>query len=787
MRRVAAVTTIAEVESVQALLDTVPEVAAPATTSFDHLAWHELDVLWIHDLRTPLDGLGPWLRAGGRLLATLDAVQIPLALGIDSVPPSERSGSPGEDGATGLAGFGPHPLFADLLQGTDTGIPSHENRARGVWYAEARPADGAVVAVERRGLELFPARIAAWEYRVGNGGILCVGSGIHIDAITQGNGAQLRTLLRNALVGEGIPHRDRRASAPVWPVPGTRTLTRDVEGASSLPGLDGIWAEAAAEEPTEWLATSATHSAMTGRRGTLIREANGRVSEAWLHPFRVMQDASPGRHDQVAHQERWMVALEHPVIYWEAASDDGGPVLVDWTVDLRRAWPYPAACTGDLELSLDGRGRRAVLRAVGDPFRLLVEVEHGALEAVPTVGPAVRFTVRAPGRCRVRLIGASDDADLERSRQMLERRGLAGLQRQRAEHRRELATYLTSIESPEPALAESVEWAKVRMDGALAGVPGVGRCLAFIGRSMPDQPGGAWFSTEAACRTALAQLALGDRTAPRDTLKFLSITQDDDGRLVEECSTAGLARIDTTKIIPFYLLLAAGYAAWTGELDFLGRRWTAIRRALDAAVLDLPWVSGGALAALWAAALEGLPSLAESLGHLEAAEQIAAHAQAARAAAGAATFPVGPAGLRAIAEGGFESGLAEWRTLAAPGSRNDGRSNPAAVAALAIEGLWGVRASALESAVRVAPWFPPGWDGMALERLRVGRTVLSVRMRRRFGQVAAQVERLHGPRIHVEFELRGEAAGPVHLDDVAMPRGRVAFEADSRHALLWHG
>lgn len=76
---------------------------------------------------------------------------------------------------------------------------------------------------------------------------------------------------------------------------------------------------------------------------------------------------------------------------------------------------------------------------------------------------------------------------------------------------------------------------------------------------------------------------------------------------------------------------------------------------------------------------------------------------------------------------------------------------------------------------------------MSIERIRVGRTVLSVRMRRRFGQVAARVERVHGPRMHVEFALRGASApATVQLDDVELGGGRVAFEADATHALVWH-
>jgi hypothetical protein len=46
---------------------------------------------------------------------------------------------------------------------------------------------------------------------------------------------------------------------------------------------------------------------------------------------------------------------------------------------------------------------------------------------------------------------------------------------------------------------------------------------------------------------------------------------------------------------------------------------------------------------------------------------------------------------------------------------------------------------------------------------------------------------VHGPRIHVEFHLRGVSADAVVLvDEVELRGGRAAFEADGTHALIWH-
>jgi hypothetical protein len=825
------------------------------------------------------------VRAGGRLLATLDAALLAVDLGLETVAPDEVrdavwTAPPGGEPRVGLAGFGPHPLFTGLHQGSCTWAPVEGEAYHWACYVANRPANAGVVAVARSGLVLEPSRVVAWEYAVGDGGLLCIGAGVHPEGQDPACMPQLRTLLGNALAGQGIPHRDRPAGARLWPAPGRRVWRTDLIPAVTPAGLDGDWSRSPTSLALEFPVESDEPWALAGRRGFLAGTERAGLQEIWFHPFRVLGQAAVtvvgaapaatrlrittdqvDRHSEVGGTpvlERWTIGLEYPAAYWQVEPGEGRALLLEWTADLRRTWPYPAGCLGDLNLSVAPGGRQASLGAAGDPFRVVIDVEGGTLEAAPLEGPAVRFSVRAVGSCRVRFVGTSDEGDRERSGQFLERRGFAGVRAQRVEHARELAAYASSLTFPEPELVEAFEWAKVRMDGALVSTPGVGRSLvSAYGASTPGagdgRPGRAWYFGAETCWSAMAQLAAGDRGAPRDALKFLSLAQDVDGRILGECTTSGLSRFGGDGGTPLYLLLMARYAAWTGELDLIARRWSSVQRALATRVDPLAARPGGdipasalAEAACWVAALEELQPLAEALGHPEMAEELAGLAVEARNAARRRALDGGPyastvgrladrpedaalvvpvllglvtpaegeawlaardaasgqrpeppliAALLSDAEfraGRFVSGLAHWRSAALQvrsGSNAAGAApvrTAAAVAAAAVEGLWGVRPNALETAVRLAPWFPPDWELMELERLRVGRTVLGVRLRRRFGQVAARIERIHGPRIHVEFELRGaQPSETVILDDIALAPGRVAFEADGRHALVW--
>ncbi|HMU62655.1 MAG TPA: hypothetical protein PKA66_12795, partial [Gemmatimonadales bacterium] len=648
IRRVVVVAQAGAVDEMRAFVGAMPGIHARVVTALDQVPWPDTDCLWLHDVSPVSPDILPWLRSGGRLLATLGAVGTPVALGIESVTPNDIrdtlwEAEPADTAPRGLACFGPHPLVAGLPPGTCTWLPRAGEPYRWATHLATRPAAANIVAVEMIGLALNPARIVAWEYAVGEGGILCIGSGIQPSASDAPCAPQLRTLLRNALAGQGIPHRDRLLAAPGWPAPGTRVLRQDLRAVPELPGFRGEWPNGSATPFTELAADSPHRWRFTGRRASLAGGIGHGLGEAWVHPCAVARDATvavsgtplAGANARVSPTEvirrsvaggatvteRWTAALEHPVVYWEVAADGNAPIHIVWTTDLRRAWPYPAGSGGDLELTLPAGGHQAALRAVGDSFQLLIDADGGTLEAAATDGPAVRFSLRGAGRCRIRFTGAADAGDLERSRVMLARREFAGVRKQRADHARELATYATSIDSPEPALGEAFEWAKMEMDGGLAGTPGVGRCLALPSAG-PDRPGGAWYDGPAASRRAMAQLASGDRNAPRDTLKFLSLTQDVDGRIVEGCSTGGLCRFGTTPAIPLYLLLAARYANWTGELDFLAQRWAALRRAYAVGMAGRPWHEAPAEAALWASAFEAVQPLAEALGHPEAAEEI---------------------------------------------------------------------------------------------------------------------------------------------------------------------
>jgi Mannosylglycerate hydrolase MGH1-like glycoside hydrolase domain len=699
-----------------ALLTSIDDAAV--RISLDDLSQANLgfDVLWIHteDEPPPLPGaiLMRWVEGGGRLLLTQRATGRVVALGLESDGPNDtvpRTWRHADDelwfpelrsfGAfphvRGLAAYGPHPLFDGLGQGTYVWAPEEgEGYAQATYARGRRPALGRVVACERSYVHLNADRIVAWEYGVGRGGVLCIGAFVVPGARDPSLVLQLRRMLRNALAGGGIPHADRTEPAATWPEPG-RTAREDsnlvlpdrVRTDGPLPGLESplhVWSRAQHDDPL----------LLTGRRAMVVGGEQRGVSEVWVHPYRVLQDLtvtiggeSPLVRDvQITPnvvqrhlvsrarivEEGIAVALEHSVVFLDYRPEKigrarglrvGAELALRWRVDLRRSWPYPAGCGGNLRYRLGaGGGTLLVTDATGLPraaFRPSAPVEwrvHADPDC-PVLHCELRMSLDAP--FRLMLCGGATRSELEAAVAVIGRRGVQGLSAQRQRHEVLVREHQVRLRCPEESVNRAFDWAKLRLDGCLVETPGVGRSLvagyAASGRGWGEgRPGYAWYFGRDACWTAMALLALGDAASCRLALRFLGTSQDVTGKVIHEVSTSGLAHYDAADATPLFLLLAGRYAAWTGDVAFLAERWAELERAyryclstdrdgdglIENTGVGHGWIETGPLsgshvtlylASIWTAALSAIEPVARALGRAALADELAERASRARA------------------------------------------------------------------------------------------------------------------------------------------------------------
>ena len=649
------------------------------------------DVVWVHGPIRPPEGMGSWLEQGGRLLATLDAVAIPAALGLEAIPPDESFRGIWRDAddefwleefrsfkayphIRGLAAFGPHPLFAGLGQGTYTWAPTEREAFARLTYRHQRPAAGAVVAVERSFIHLNAERVVAWEYAVGDGGILCIGAFVHPAAPDQLLTRQLQAMLANAIVGDAIPHRDRALPVTLWPEPGRR-CRRSTTPVPPVPELSGRWVQSVSDLVIDGPITTHAPWTLAGRRMLLTGDERTGLVEAWSHPVRVMKGkriridgaepepatirVTPEEVTRVLKvgtrfsTERWTTGLERPVMIWEIEADPEVEVEATWSVDLRRMWPYPAGAFGDLRWNVSEDGARVWVGASGASVQLVFSVQHGRfLPPAERHGapPTLELSIAGRGLVRIVAIAAVDSDDLAASLNALGRKNLDGLQRQRAQHAEQVLAYGVGVDTPDTDLAASFEWAKIRTDSFVAETPGLGRSLlAGYASSRPGwgdgRPGYGWYFGRDACWTAFAQLAAGQREPARDIIRFLAVHQDVSGKVLHEYTTSGLVHYDAADSTPLFLLLVARFAAWTGDVEFLRKYWNQVERAyrycletdtdgdglIENSRVGHGWIEHGPLggshvtlylAACWCAALEELAPVADQIGRADLGEEL---------------------------------------------------------------------------------------------------------------------------------------------------------------------
>lgn len=222
---------------------------------------------------------------------------------------------------------------------------------------------------------------------------------------------------------------------------------------------------------------------------------------------------------------RWLVAREEPCLVWELQGDGG----VAGSLDLSLG-------EGEIHVEHAEDGSTFWLGGSTDRSEFLVGVTGGRGQ-VTDLPDGARVEVEGPGRLRVLVVGASDEADRDRTLRAIARKGLSGLQAQWRRHFAQLEALRIQLRSPEAERDGTLRALAEGEESAVAELPG-GRCIL----ADPVASGGTL-------------LALGLREPVRDVLR----APLDDPRLLE---------------------LLALYAQWAGADEFVSKQWPRVMAAL---------------------------------------------------------------------------------------------------------------------------------------------------------------------------------------------------------------
>ncbi len=174
------------------------------------------------------------------------------------------------------------------------------------------------------------------------------------------------------------------------------------------------------------------------------------------------------------------------------------------------------------------------------------------------------------------------------------------------------------VTTPDRALNEAYQWAKVGIDKGLVVNPylGTGLVAGFRTSGDSERPGYAWFFGRDALWTVLATTAYGDFNTTRTAIRFLRQFQREDGKIPHEISQSATL-VDWWKGYPFawasadatplFVIALGDYYEASGDRAFLDENWEAAVKAWrftaatysDGLVRNTgvghAWVEGGAL------------------------------------------------------------------------------------------------------------------------------------------------------------------------------------------------
>lgn len=320
---------------------------------------------------------------------------------------------------------------------------------------------------------------------------------------------------------------------------------------------------------------------IAGRRALLREVAGAGPVEGWVHPWRLIAGAElwiggeparpvtsrvdwrtgswertvAGLGDPIA-REVWSVPLDQPFVVWELDDPDGREFVLRW------------GCDPGLRCHLSDDRRTLEFAPESGLVTARVWIDRGELAVEPGDGVARRSEYRGRGAGRL-IAAAAELGELDSHR-------LDGFRERRVRHAEQLLRFGTMLEIPDEALARALEEARLEADARQVWTPGAGRSL--LGDPTATEGAPAVVVAEAV-PAALGLLAVGQREAARELVRFLARTQRPDGQILRRYTTNDTGEPGDATDTAIFLHLVARYLAWTGDHALVERERAAVDRA----------------------------------------------------------------------------------------------------------------------------------------------------------------------------------------------------------------
>jgi len=674
-------------------------------SDYDILWLHQSDTTILATLSaTDLSALQKFIKKGGKLLITQEAVGYFEDLTDQKDLLSSKMVEAMDHGYgrnRGIHAFKQHPVFTGLYGGAYIFKPKMDTSVRITGFFGEVPQNTKIIAVDWAYIRLHEQDRLVFEQDLGKGKIL--GIGAYMDwNIPNYNQSVLEHFLRNVLL---YLSGDIKSKEYYWNQQfsqnGLRIQTTEK---IELPKTSA-WPLKKWEDPGFYTSKDDFWD-VPGERLLLMGQNHQGIEEIWSHPFMLLRDYQiqirkkgeeafkplsdytfSAQMPYNAVIRRYKIgnsflkeiitnAVENPIaaIQYVVEGEDEFELALQFKTNLRLMWPYSEKVTGDVSISWNAPLNAFVFQDASSEmcgFVGATSIPEATLEGdfdhfnftegnwigQPTeeilAGALATFKINSEKPLDVIISGGTDGLE------NLKKIYISGLQspkqiyQKSVKHYEQILDNYMQFESPDFMFNTYYQQAIIGSEQFFVNTPGVGKSLVagyattakgWNGeQKVNGRPGYAWYFGRDAQWSGFALNDIGDFEKVKDILQIFIDYQAADGKIFHELTTSGVVHYDAADATPLFVVLAGHYLRHSGDIDFIQKNWSAIKKAMDFcfstdrnhdhlidnAMVGHGWVEGGHLfggrstlylSACWAAALEEGSQMADALKKEELAE-----------------------------------------------------------------------------------------------------------------------------------------------------------------------
>ena len=664
--------------------------------SFTHAWYHRTDTAGFDAQELQAAKLmKSFVSNGGHLFMTMESVPLLNEWGIESTPWTLSIDTVRDAGfgrPLGYHAFKSHPLFEGLSGGVYTSKQKKDHVVRKYgFFGNAIPHEGKVLGIQWTYITFWEDNKLLIEYKTGKGSIIAAGSYLyyntdnynqeHLEKFTDNVFRYTAGLLKTE---EPLywDYTERKLQ------PATFSATRVKPIAATRWKLPS---------PTLKLTQSPAGNEfydLVGRRILWMGKVNAGMDEVWIHPYMALKDLHFGVHVKGSDSVTWLrnipavvtltpeylvreynirnttvkeiytVSFEHPagVAHIEVEGSDLDRLSVQYASNLRYMWPYTHKASGSISYGFNKDINGHIISGQSGALTTLIaysnipaheKTSHDT--ALNQVKVMVEFAVKNGTALNLNIIGSGKSLQTALNTYRSNQSVLNGLFVRSNEYYSSLLNNHLHFITPDTAFNNGYKWALARTDQFLQTTPGIGTALmAGFGttargwngnQKISGRPGYAWYFGRDGQWSSMAINAYGDFPMVKKSLETFIRFQDVNGKIFHELSSSGVVHYDAADATPLFVILAAHYLKYSGDITYIRNIWPAIEHAMqfnystdsdrDGLIENTNvghgWIEGGRLfnthtefylAGCWASCLDAAGYMAKALGKKEAAAYV---------------------------------------------------------------------------------------------------------------------------------------------------------------------